>query len=571
MNKSLFFFGLLILLSSFVSALFDNPFSILDASPLGNITLNIDIMNKEDMFCLQNGNCTIQDLTVLGAINNATITNYDVTGIWLNNSNQVYINSSYPQNLNLTGNVTFRGHNVAGYEQYTFKILETISGRELFKAQTQTGAFDDETTKVTIGGSDSSAKFKVQDEDGNRAFSVSTDSAGGYNRARIFVGDTSQGVLSFDWDAGYSGTSITPTDTADNLPYVNFIGNSVKGQSGLGYADYAMLFFAEYAQTNGLSLFSDDYNDDYRMEFFEWTTGNPTRPLKICNAGQGLFFSNCTKNKDTITIYPDASQHWYSNTHVSKSNALFTLNGTYYNPTYSSVPYGMLIDTGTGFSITSAFGCGAGSSITNCLDANQKHIIDVGNMDIEGNTNLGNSDADTINFNAKANTDLDMNGNSLLNAKHINSTGNFTGNQIYGEMWYHNHTGTTTAFADSVWQPMFFTNATELNGFSYVGGFSLSSNLTSQVAGLYKASYRLSGSGQNNHIYISTILINGTEQEKCEDHKQIATGGDIIPMGNSCFIRLDVGYDVTVAVQDFGGSGNGDYYSGNLNLVRIGD
>ncbi len=149
---------------------------------------------------------------------------------------------------------------------------------------------------------------------------------------------------------------------------------------------------------------------------------------------------------------------------------------------------------------------------------------------------------------------------------------NITGNQIYGEMWYHNHTGTTLNFAvDSQFYPMFFTEADNLNGFSYVGGFMGSSNLTSNSAGKYKASYRLSGSGQNNHIYMSTILINGVEQDRCGDHKKMAAGGDIVPIGNTCFIDLLEGDDVQVAVLDFGAIGTGDYYSGNLNLVRIGD
>ncbi len=153
----------------------------------------------------------------------------------------------------------------------------------------------------------------------------------------------------------------------------------------------------------------------------------------------------------------------------------------------------------------------------------------------------------------------------------VNITGNFLGNQYYGEMWYHNHTGTTLAFdTQNLFYPMYFTNSTELNGFSYVGGFLSSSNLTTQVSGLYKATYRLSGSGQNNHIYFSTVLINGVEQHKCGDHKKMAAGGDIVPMGNSCFIRLSIGDTIAVAVADYTGIGNGDYYSGNLNLVRIG-
>ena len=70
---------------------------------------------------------------------------------------------------------------------------------------------------------------------------------------------------------------------------------------------------------------------------------------------------------------------------------------------------------------------------------------------------------------------------------------------------------------------------------------------------------------------MATILINNVEQERCGDHKKMAAGGDIVPMGSSCFIDLNFGDDVTVAIQDFGGTGIGEYFSGNLNLVRIGN
>jgi len=153
-----------------------------------------------------------------------------------------------------------------------------------------------------------------------------------------------------------------------------------------------------------------------------------------------------------------------------------------------------------------------------------------------------------------------------------NITGNIITNQIYGEMWYHNHTGTQLNFAvDSHWYPMFFTDADKLNGFTYIGGFNSSSNLTAQIAGLYKATYRLSGSGQNNHVYHSTILINNVSQEKCGDHKKISAGGDIVPMGSNCFIDLNIDDNIQVAVRDYGGTGTGDYYTGIIDLVRIGD
>jgi len=161
----------------------------------------------------------------------------------------------------------------------------------------------------------------------------------------------------------------------------------------------------------------------------------------------------------------------------------------------------------------------------------------------------------------------------LIVSNDIDMEGNFTGNQIYGEMYYDNHTGTSFSFAvQDTFYPVFYTDDGNVNGFSFVGGFNSSSNLTAQVAGLYKVDYRMTGTGENNHVYITTILVNGTDYGgKCHDHKKISAGGDQVPMGSTCFVRLNIGDTITSAVQDYGDTSTGDYYSGNINLVRVGN
>ena len=119
----------------------------------------------------------------------------------------------------------------------------------------------------------------------------------------------------------------------------------------------------------------------------------------------------------------------------------------------------------------------------------------------------------------------------LLNDWHITGdldvTRNFTGNQIYGEMWYHNHTATPLNFAvDGVFYSLYFDNAINLNGFSFDG----SENLTAQVSGKYKVNYMASGDGQNNHVYFTSIFVNNINQDRCESHKKMTAGGDIITM-----------------------------------------
>ncbi len=144
--------------------------------------------------------------------------------------------------------------------------------------------------------------------------------------------------------------------------------------------------------------------------------------------------------------------------------------------------------------------------------------------------------------------------------------GNFTGNQYYGEMWYHNHTATEINFADGVYYNLTFDNSLT-NGFIFNDAEDY---LEAQIAGLYKACWMASGDGQNNHIYFTDVTINGAIEDKCEGYKKLTAGGDIVTMNGCCFIELSVGDEIKLATADIGGTGIGNYYSSNLNLVRIG-
>ena len=160
--------------------------------------------------------------------------------------------------------------------------------------------------------------------------------------------------------------------------------------------------------------------------------------------------------------------------------------------------------------------------------------------------------------------------NAIATIGNVNVTGNITGNQIYGEMFYHNHSATPLDFAvDGTYYGLYMTNASYLNRFTFTKGYT--ANLTAQVSGLYQANYIASGDGQNNHIYFTSVFINEVNKDNCENHKKMTAGGDIVTMVGSCFIRLSVGDKVSIRTADIGGTGIGNYYSGNLNLVRIGN
>lgn len=153
----------------------------------------------------------------------------------------------------------------------------------------------------------------------------------------------------------------------------------------------------------------------------------------------------------------------------------------------------------------------------------------------------------------------------------INNT-NLTANFIYGEMFYNNDTATSLNFAVAdTYYPLWFTNATHINGFDFNGGNQINSNLSVNVNGIYKASYSLSGTGQNNHEYHAVIFINDIEQEQCESKKKMTAGGDITTMNGECFLNLIINDKISVRIADKYSTGTGEYYNGNLNLFRIGE
>lgn len=154
----------------------------------------------------------------------------------------------------------------------------------------------------------------------------------------------------------------------------------------------------------------------------------------------------------------------------------------------------------------------------------------------------------------------------------LNVSGNFTGNQIYGQMYYHNYTATSLNFAvQSTYYPLWFVNSSEKNGFTFEGGWLVHSNLTAQYSGLYQLNFYAVGSGQNNHEYHLVPFKNSDELEQCEVMKQMSAGGDITPMNGNCLVRLTVGDRINIRISDYSGTGAGNYYGGNVNLVRVGN
>lgn len=156
----------------------------------------------------------------------------------------------------------------------------------------------------------------------------------------------------------------------------------------------------------------------------------------------------------------------------------------------------------------------------------------------------------------------------------LNVTNNITGNQIYGEMWFHNESvsGNPTIITsqDAWYNVTGFNQTTEsgqtLNGFSYSNY-----ELICQVSGLYKVDYSISFGGGLNDEYKTSIGVNGVNKNNTETHRKLGAGGDVGNTGSSGFISLNVNDKITLMILNDDAIANSDIHSANLNLIRIGD
>ncbi len=136
---------------------------------------------------------------------------------------------------------------------------------------------------------------------------------------------------------------------------------------------------------------------------------------------------------------------------------------------------------------------------------------------------------------------------------------------FYAEYWFDDASGTEINFAQQdLFYNLTFTNSKK-RGFVNI----TNSSFEVQKSGKYLVNYMASGSGQNSHTYETTIGINNVYQENTKSFKNLVEGADIVTMSGTGILNLSEGDIITFSVRDTTGTGTGDYYSGNINLVRI--
>lgn len=151
----------------------------------------------------------------------------------------------------------------------------------------------------------------------------------------------------------------------------------------------------------------------------------------------------------------------------------------------------------------------------------------------------------------------------------LNVVGNFTGNQIYGEMYCKNDSGcgTIDLVTKEVYGAMYNQTAGNNNGFMLVGG----TNLTSLVSGLYMINAKatvtaVSPAGE----FGMKVFVDESGQNNCYDHFHVDLTE--VSMVLTCLTRINAGQNLSIRFDDHVNPVTDlIIYATNLNAVRIGN
>ena len=163
----------------------------------------------------------------------------------------------------------------------------------------------------------------------------------------------------------------------------------------------------------------------------------------------------------------------------------------------------------------------------------------------------------------------------------INQSGNFTGNQIYGEMW--NYTGGGTGWNFDIDDAGTYYNLTNLrtdNGGIHLNGFSFEdnaqadggSNLVAQVDGHYKMDFSMSFAGVTaGGLYGFSIAhdFDPDTHRNCYARREAKTSVGSVSV--TCIMDLAIGDKVVVMIENENGARDITIHTVNLNIVRIGN
>lgn len=153
----------------------------------------------------------------------------------------------------------------------------------------------------------------------------------------------------------------------------------------------------------------------------------------------------------------------------------------------------------------------------------------------------------------------------------LNIFGNFTGNQIYGEMFLFQLDNPITIDIVNLgldnMENITNYSSGQLNGFRLEGDDAL----IALVSGVYKIEFNIVYMDQTNSRHGFGILKNGVLQENIAGATIILNANDIAPVSASGFVRLVEGDRINLGVGDrFAPITDVDVLSSNVNIVRVG-
>lgn len=165
---------------------------------------------------------------------------------------------------------------------------------------------------------------------------------------------------------------------------------------------------------------------------------------------------------------------------------------------------------------------------------------------------------------------------SVDSSGNLDMSGNFTGNQIYAGLLFHNDSLVTIDIpVAGVYIPMGIwnislqdqNNSIVLNGFTFIDN----STIQAQVPGLYYVSQSISFESSPGAEMGSTVLVNNVSRH-IHGHRSIKNANDVGNFGGEGFVRLNIGDNVSLGIQDETVSpSDADIKSADLNLMRMGN
>lgn len=159
----------------------------------------------------------------------------------------------------------------------------------------------------------------------------------------------------------------------------------------------------------------------------------------------------------------------------------------------------------------------------------------------------------------------------------LDVVGNFTGNQLYGEMWNYtaNASAWTFALAEDVYQNLTGLGDGSLNGFTTTCNATGTGGcyLTNTFAGTYLVNAHLSFEPVSGGALISVAVVEDfdvTLNRQCYARQKMAVN-TVNSVDVHCFMPLDASDSINIQIENEENGNDVNIHTVNLDLVRVGD